>query len=141
MFLYYLRHLIRLCWTIRCKHRKHWLIFFSDQCVCISTRFNSGTVTFEWTKPSNITIYDIMTIRGRKHDNWTQVTDNTFDVSDALLFDSISIIVKVPGLKSEINNTLTYTGLIFVFLVFPTIYEILYIWTIYVNEYLNYFVI
>lgn len=114
---------------------------FSDQCVCISTRFNSGTVTFEWTKPSNITIYDIMTIRDRKHDNWTQVTDNTFDVSDALLFDSISIIVKVPGLKSEINNTLTYTGLIFVFFVFPTIYEILYIWTIYVNEYLNYFVI
>lgn len=68
-----------------------------------------------------------MTIRDRKHDNWTQVTDNTFDVSDALLFDSISIIMKVPGLKSEINNTLTYTGLIFVILVFPTIYEILYI--------------
>ncbi|XP_052715016.1 uncharacterized protein LOC128188166 [Crassostrea angulata] len=84
---------------------------WQDQCVCISTRFNSGTVTFEWTKPSNITIYDIMTIRDRKHDNWTQVTDNTFDVSDALLFDSISIIVTVPGLKSEINNTLTYTVL------------------------------
>lgn len=63
-----------------------------------------------------------MTIRDTKHDNWTSVTDNTFDVSDALLFDSISIIVKVP--ESKINNTLTYTGWIFVFLVFPTIHEI-----------------
>lgn len=68
-----------------------------------------------------------MTIRDRKDDNWTQVTDNTFDVSNALLFDSISIIVKVPGLKSEINNTLTYTGLIFVFSVFLSIHVIKYI--------------
>lgn len=89
---------------------------FSDQCVCISTKFNSGTVTFEWTKPSNKTIYDIMTIRDTKHDNWTSVTENTFDVSDALLFDSISIIVKVP--ESKINNTLTYTGWILRFMKF-----------------------
>lgn len=68
-----------------------------------------------------------MTIRDRKDDNWTQVTDNTFDVSNALLFDSISIIVKVPGLESEINNTLTYTGLIFVFSVFLSIHVIKYI--------------
>ncbi|XP_052722312.1 hemicentin-1-like [Crassostrea angulata] len=45
-----------------------------------------------------------MTIRDSKHDNWTQVTDNTFNVSDALLFDSISIIVKVPGLKLEVKD-------------------------------------
>lgn len=64
-----------------------------------------------------------------------------FDVSDVLLFDFISIIVKVLGLKLEINNILIYIGLIFVFLVFFMIYEILYIWMIYVNEYLNYFVI
>lgn len=95
---------------------------FPDQCVCILTKFNSGTVTFEWTKPSNKTIYDIMTIRDTKHDNWTSVTENTFDVSDALLFDSISIIVKVP--ESKINSTLTYTGWIFVILVFPTIHGI-----------------
>lgn len=68
-----------------------------------------------------------MTIRDSKHDNWTQVTENTFDVSNALLFDSISIIVKVPGLESEINNTLTYTGLIFVFSVFLSIHVIKYI--------------
>lgn len=50
-----------------------------------------------------------------------------FDVSDVLLFDFISIIVKVLGLKLEINNILIYIGLIFVFLVFFMIYEILYI--------------
>lgn len=57
-----------------------------------------------------------MTIRDTKHDNWTSVTNNTFDVSDALLFDSISIIVKVP--ESKINNTLTYTGWILRFMKF-----------------------
>eukprot|EP00105_Crassostrea_gigas_P035269 XP_019919417.1 PREDICTED: uncharacterized protein LOC105319680 [Crassostrea gigas] len=47
-----------------------------------------------------------MIIRDRKLDNWNPVTVNQSNVRDALLFESISIIVKVSG--SKVNNTLSY---------------------------------
>lgn len=77
---------------------------------------------FEWKKFLNKIIYDIMIIRDIKYDNWILVIENMFDVSDVLLFDFISIIVKVLELK--INSILIYIGWIFVILVFFMIYGI-----------------
>lgn len=87
------------------------IFIFSGKLVDISTKCNSGKVTFAWTTPSKNTNYHILITRDTKHDNWTSVTENQFNVNDALLFDSISITVEVPG--SKVYNKLTYTGLIF----------------------------
>lgn len=87
------------------------IFIFSGKLVDISTKCNSGKVTFAWTTPSKNTNYHILITRDTKHDNWTSVTDNQFNVNDALLFDSISITVEVPGSNDDNNHT--YTGLIF----------------------------
>lgn len=77
---------------------------------------------FKWIIILNKIIYEIMIIRDIKYDNWILVIENMFDVSDVLLFDFISIIVKVLELK--INSILIYIGWIFVILVFFMIYGI-----------------
>lgn len=51
-----------------------------------------------------------MIIRDTKEGNWTPVTDKQFNVSEALLFDSISIILKAT--MSEVKNPLTYKGML-----------------------------
>lgn len=86
------------------------IFIFSGQLVDISTKCNCSKVTFAWTTPSTKTDYNKIITRDQKHDSWTSVTGNEFNVNDALLFDSISITVKKPG--SKVYNLLTYTGMI-----------------------------
>lgn len=86
------------------------IFIFSGQLVKISTKCNCSKVTFELTTPSNETDYYTIITRDQKHDNWTSVTGNEFNVNDALLFDSIRITVEKSG--SKCYNKMTYTGLI-----------------------------
>lgn len=86
------------------------IFIFSGQLVKISTKCNCSKVTFELTTPSNETDYYTIITRDQKHDNWTSVTGNEFNVNDALLFDSIRITVEKSG--SKVYNKMTYTGLI-----------------------------
>lgn len=51
-----------------------------------------------------------MIIRDRKYDNWNLVIVNQYIVKDVLLFEFISIIVKVFGL--EVNNILLCKGML-----------------------------
>lgn len=86
------------------------IFIFSGQLVDISTKCNYSKITFAWTTPSNETDYYKIITRDHKHENWTSVTGNEFNVNDALVFDSIRIIVEKSG--SKVYNILTYTGLI-----------------------------
>ena len=70
-----------------------------------------GDVQFVWNgDPSQS--YNVKITRDDKaHYPWFRVTGTQYTVEDALLYDSISINVRVPD--EEIDNKITYKGIIY----------------------------
>ncbi|XP_078330712.1 uncharacterized protein LOC111112896 [Crassostrea virginica] len=74
--------------------------------ITITTKFMDGDVQFVWNgDPSQS--YNVKITRDDKaHYPWFRVTGTQYTVEDALLYDSISINVRVPD--EEIDNKITY---------------------------------
>ena len=67
----------------------------------------NGDVLFLWTG-SLAQEYHIEITRDKTTSNWERQTGTQYTVEDALLYDSISIIVRLPG--DGTNNEMTYSG-------------------------------
>nr|XP_022311308.1 uncharacterized protein LOC111116600 [Crassostrea virginica] len=71
----------------------------------ISTKFLNGDVLFLWNGDI-AQKYDIQITRDETTSGWDQQTGTQYTVEDALLYDSISINVRLPG--DSTHNEMTY---------------------------------
>lgn len=83
------------------------------QILQISPMFLLGNVIFTWTS-SNYSSYDVLLIRDTTADPWARVYDTQFTVRDVLLYDSITINMRIPG--SSVDNRMTYNGTFYIFI-------------------------
>lgn len=79
----------------------------------------NGDVSFFWNGSSS-QAYQVLIGRGATNYTWYSVTGVEYTVKDAVLYDSISITVRVPP-KVETNTSFKYKG-IFSFVDFCSIY-------------------
>ena len=66
----------------------------------------NGDVLFLWNDIAQT--YDIQITRDKTISAWERQTGTQYTVEDALLYDSISIIVRLPGVYTD--NIMTYSG-------------------------------
>nr|XP_022311879.1 carcinoembryonic antigen-related cell adhesion molecule 6-like [Crassostrea virginica] len=70
----------------------------------ISTKFMNGDVLFSWNGDIG-QIYDIQITRDKTTSAWDRQTVTQYTVKDALLYDSISINVRLPGVDADKKMT------------------------------------
>nr|XP_022306473.1 uncharacterized protein LOC111112896 [Crassostrea virginica] len=75
--------------------------------ITITTKFMDGDVQFVWNGDPSQSYNVKLTRDDKAHYPWFRVTGTQYTVEDALLYDSISINVRVPD--EEIDNKITYT--------------------------------
>lgn len=68
-----------------------------------------GNVTFSWNGDP-VQLYYVLITKDKATDPWLPVTGTQWTVKDALLYDSISIRVAVPG---GATNNMTYKGILY----------------------------
>lgn len=76
--------------------------------VYISIRSISGDVTSKWTSSTNSSMYNVSISKDMIPDPWKRVYNTQYTVRDALLYDNISIIVRL--LEYNIDNILEFKG-------------------------------
>lgn len=61
-----------------------------------------------WTSLTNSLWYNVLINKDTTPDPWTRVYDTQYTVRDALLYDNISINVRLP--ESNVDNIFTFKG-------------------------------
>ncbi|XP_065931252.1 uncharacterized protein [Magallana gigas] len=79
---------------------------FSRHRVDFSSKFLFGDVTFMWTSTMNSSMYSVSIRKDAIPGLWTRVYDTQYTVRDALLYDNISINVRLP--ESNVDNIFTF---------------------------------
>uniref|UniRef100_A0A8W8MZ96 Ig-like domain-containing protein n=1 Tax=Magallana gigas TaxID=29159 RepID=A0A8W8MZ96_MAGGI len=79
---------------------------FSRHRVDFSSKFLFGDVTFMWTSTMNSSMYSVSISKDTIPGLWTRVYDTQYTVRDALLYDNISINVRLP--ESNVDNIFTF---------------------------------
>ena len=76
----------------------------------MSTKFKDGNVIFSWEGDPAQLYYVIIIRDGVPDSDWSPITGIQHTVKNALLYDSISIWVAVPGGTA---NNMTYKGILY----------------------------
>ena len=86
-------------------------LFYLGGPITISTKFIDGNVLFLWNGDPSQTYHVKITRDGKAQHAWYSVTGTQYTVVDALLYDSISMTVRIPN--DGVDNQMTYNGIIY----------------------------